>query len=81
MLLKFTPHAQMRLHERGFTPEQVKKVITSPDGKENTGEDCVKVWKKFPHGLILKVVYKRDLFRDRKESYFIITAYFIQHKK
>ena len=38
-------------------------------------------WKKFPHGILLKVIYKKDAFLDKKDQYFIITAYFIKNKK
>ena len=76
MILKLTVHAQIRLEERGFSIDNLKKVIRNPDKIEHLLDGCVKVSKKLADDSILKIVYKKDNFRSRKENYIIITAYF-----
>ncbi|MFA5744999.1 MAG: hypothetical protein WC887_02190 [Candidatus Paceibacterota bacterium] len=76
MLLKFTIHCQHRLLERLLNTEHIKKAILKPDKKCNAGDGATKVWKKIGKKEIV-VVYSRDGFRDRKNHYFIITAYYL----
>jgi hypothetical protein len=80
MLLKLTVHAQIRLHERGFSIDNLKKAIKNPDKKENFEDGCIKASKKLKDGTILQIVYKKDGFRDKKDQYIVITAYFIRPK-
>ncbi len=76
MLLKLTNHLQARLIERGFSVEELKEAIRKPDSKEEAGEGCIKIWKKLGSGKKIGVIYKKDGFRDQKNTYIIITAYY-----
>ena len=76
MLLKLTVHAQIRLFERGFSIDDLKKVIRNPDKVEYLLDGCVKIWKKLEDKSTLKIVYKMDNLRNKKGAYIIITAYF-----
>ncbi len=76
MNLKFTIHCQVRLLERTLNVEHIKQAILKPDRQRDAGEGAIKVWKKIGTKQIV-VVYARDGFRDRKNDYFIITAYYI----
>jgi len=76
MLLKFTAHCQYRLLERLLNVEHIKQAILKPDKKRDAGDGANKVWKKVGKEEIV-VIYSRDGFRDRKNHYFIITAYYL----
>lgn len=76
MKLKFTIHCQIRILERGINIEHIKKVILKPDKKKNAGDGATKAWKKIGSKELV-VIYSRDGFRDRKNEYFIITAYYL----
>lgn len=76
MRLRFTIHCQIRILERTLNIEHIKQAILKPDRQRDAGEGTVKVWKKIDETEIV-VVYSRDGFRDRKNDYFIITAYYL----
>lgn len=76
MILKFTIHCQIRILERALNVEHIKQAILKPDKKRDAGDGAVKVWKNIGAEEIV-VVYSRDGFRDRKNDYFIITAYYL----
>lgn len=76
MLLKFTLHCQYRIRERSLDVEHIKQAIQHPDKARDAGEGATKVYKKIGEEEIV-VVYSRDGFRDRKNTYFVITAYYL----
>lgn len=76
MLLKFTIHCQYRLLDRTLNVEHIKQAILKSDRKRDVGDGAIKVWKKIG-GKEIVVVYSRDGFRDRKNHYFVITAYYL----
>ncbi|MHB8256614.1 MAG: DUF4258 domain-containing protein [Acidiferrobacterales bacterium] len=75
MKLKFPLHFQDRMLERGIQVDHVKKAITNPDSKKKVFEGRLKVRKEIGSKTIV-VVYYKDAFRDRKNEYIIITAYY-----
>ena len=77
MRLKFTLHCQYRLLERTLNIEHIKQAILKPDRQRDAGEGTIKVWKKINQKEQIVVVYSRDGVRDRKNEYFVITAYYI----
>ncbi len=76
MWLKFTPHCQYRILERILNVEHIKQAILKPNKKRDAGEGATKVWRRVGEKEIV-VVYSRDGFRDRKNHYFVITAYYL----
>jgi len=76
MILKFTVHCQVRILERFLSAEHIKQAILKPDRKKDAGEGKLKVWKKVGIKQIV-VIYCRDAFRDRKNEYIVITAYYL----
>ena len=76
MRLKFSLHCQFRIPERGIKIDHIKKAIKEPDTKQNAFEGRIKVQKKID-GKIIKVVYFKDKFKDKKEEYIIVTAYYL----
>jgi len=76
MQLKFVYHCQFRLYERGINVDHIKKAITNPDSKQDAYEGKIKVQKKIGEKVI-KVVYSKSDFKNKKEEYNIITAYYI----
>lgn len=76
MRLKFTIHCQVRILERLLNIEHIKQAILKPDKQKSAGEGAIKAWKKVSTKTIV-VVYSQDGFRDRKNDYFVITAYYL----
>ena len=76
MNLKFTIHCQIRILERTLNVKHIKQAILKPDKKRDAGDGATKAWKKIGKVEIV-VVYARDGFRDRRNDYFIITAYYL----
>lgn len=76
MILKFTTHCQVRILERLINIEHIKQALLKPDKKKEAGEGKIKVWKKIGTKQIV-VIYYRDAFRDRKNEYIVITAYYL----
>lgn len=74
--LKFPPHFQIRMLERGISIDHVKKAILKPDAKEAMFEGRTKVRKKVGSKTIV-VIYYKDAFRDRKNEFIVITAYYL----
>lgn len=79
MNLKLTRHFQERLSERGINLDHVKQAIKSPDEKEDAFEGKTRVRKKVGDKII-EAIYYKDAFRDRKENYILITAYYLDNK-
>jgi len=75
MRLKFTTHCQFRILERILNVGHIKQAILKPDKKHNSF-GAIKVWKKIGEEEIV-VLYSKDGFRDRKNDYFVITAYYL----
>lgn len=76
MLLKFSNHFQVRIVERGINIDHVKSAIRSPDSSKSTFEGKIQVNKKVD-GKEIEVIYYKSPFRDKKEEYIVITAYYI----
>jgi len=76
MNLKLTKHFQDMVQHRGLSIEHVKQAIRNPDEKEGVFEGKIRV-KKDVGGKTIEVVYCKEKFRDKKEEYIIITAYYI----
>ncbi len=76
MKLKFPIHCQSRISERNINIDHIKKAIKDPDSKVDAFEGRIKVQKKID-SKVIKVVYSKDRFRDKKEEYLIITAYYL----
>lgn len=70
MHIKFTYHAQFRLHERKFTTEQMKSVILNPDFTRQAADGKIVSKKKFNNDT-LEVVYI-----IKKGVFVIITVYY-----
>ncbi len=75
MRLKLTTHCQIRIQERCIPIDHIKKAIAEPDKKEDAFEGLIKVSKKI-EGRILKVVYCKEGFKDKKDEYMVITVYY-----
>lgn len=76
MNLKLTTHCQVRILERLINIEHIKQAVLKPDRQKDAGEGKIKVWKKVGTKQIV-VIYCKDAFRDRKNEYFVITAYYL----
>ena len=76
MILKFPNHFQERMLERGINIDHLTKAIKNPDSSKNVFEGRVEVTKKV-EGKTIKVIYYKEGFRDRKNEYIIITAYYL----
>ncbi len=77
MKLKFPPHFQARLVERGIDVDHIKQAIQEPDSKVALFQGRIAVKKNVAERTI-KVVYFKDRFRDRANEYIIITAYYLE---
>ncbi|HEV8666953.1 MAG TPA: hypothetical protein VN665_03890 [Candidatus Paceibacterota bacterium] len=76
MKVKFTIHAQARIEERKIPASRVVEAIRNPSSTKSVYEGKIRARKKFGKK-ILEVVYFKDGFRDRKEEYLVVTAYYI----
>ncbi len=76
MNLKITNHCQYRIQERGISVEDIKEAIRNPDTKGEAYEGRTRVTKDFENRSI-EVIYYKDGFKDRKEEYFLVTAYYL----
>jgi riboflavin synthase alpha subunit len=61
--------------ERRISVDDIKGTISKPDNKEEVYGDRIKVEKDLG-GKLITVVYFKDKFRDKKNQYIIITAYY-----
>ena len=77
MKLKFPIHFQVRLTERGIDIDHIKQAIRKPDSKHAMFEGRIAVVRKID-GKTIKVVYFKDGFRDKKDEYIVITAYYLE---
>ncbi len=76
MNLKLTKHFQDMMMWRSINLDHVKKAMREPDGKYDCGEGKLRVRKEID-GKTTEVVYCKENFRDKKEEYLVITAYYI----
>lgn len=74
--LKLTPHLQARQVERHLEIDHIKKAIAAPDSEKVVFGDRKKVRKRIGEKEIV-VVYYKDAFRDKENTYIIITAYYL----
>lgn len=74
--LKFPPHFQDRMQERGIDVDHIRKAINTPDFTKETFHHRVIVRKSIDEKRAIEVVYFKDGFRDSND-YIIITAYYI----
>jgi len=72
--LKLTVHFQGRMTERNIDIDHVKQAIQRPDEKKPDLEG-IKVKKKIGKKTIV-VVYSEEKFRDTRNTFLIITAYY-----
>lgn len=79
MKLKLPPHFQARQQERGLSIDHIKKAIREPDTQENSFGGRVKVGKSIEDKYIV-VIYSKEGFRDKKDEYIVITAYYLTSK-
>jgi hypothetical protein len=56
--------------------EHIKQALLKPDKKKEVGEGKIRVSKKIGTKQVV-VIYCRDAFRDRKNEYIVITAYYL----
>lgn len=75
MRLKITVHAQERIAERHIDVDHIKQVINSPDMKKPDLQG-IKAIKKIGQKTLV-VIYSKEGFRDRKDEFLIITAYYL----
>ncbi len=76
MKLKFPNHFQERIIQRDINIDHVKLAMTNPDKKNLVFEGRIRVTKKIGKKTI-EVVYFKEAFRDKKDEYIIITAYYL----
>jgi|CXWL01.1.fsa_nt_gi hypothetical protein len=79
MNLRFPNHFQDRIQDRNINIDHLKKAIREPDSRENVFDGKLKVIKKIGDKHIT-VIYYKDGFRDRKNDYFVVTAYYSDSK-
>ncbi|MBM2817863.1 MAG: hypothetical protein HW401_453 [Parcubacteria group bacterium] len=71
-----TQHFQDMIQFRSLNIEHVKQALNDPDEKDDVFDGKIRV-KKDVGEKIIEVIYSKDNFRDKKEEYIIITAYYI----
>lgn len=76
MKFKFPPHFQTRMHERGINIDHVKKAIRESDVTEKVGNGRTRLRKKV-NGKTIEVTYYKEAFRDKKNEYVVVTAYYL----
>ena len=62
--------------ERGINIDHVKLAMREPDQKKTMFEGRIRVTKKIGKKTI-EVIYSKEAFRDKKEEYMLITAYYL----
>ena len=75
MKLKLTKHFQERFGERGIDMDDVKSVIRDPDSIVDAFAGKIRVTKRIGDKII-EVVYCREGFRDKRDEFLLITAYY-----
>lgn len=76
MRIRLTNHAQARLLERGVEPTDIRTAMTSPDKRVPAQGGKMEVHKKIGKKTLV-VIYSKEQFRDKKEEYSVVTAYYI----
>lgn len=80
MLLKQTAHFQARMSERGIDFEHIKQAIREPNCVTEVCMGKKKVRKILDGGKIIEVIYYKEHFRNKADTYVLITAYYIDHE-
>jgi hypothetical protein len=75
--LKFPPHCQERMVERGIDADHIRKAINSPDLQRTTFQGTILVRKKIDADRAIEVIYFKDGFRDTND-FIIITAVYLK---
>lgn len=73
MRLKFPNHCQDRISERNLNIDDIKAAILAPDSQIDRPQGRVLVYKKV-NEKVIKVIYCKEGFRDKKDEYTVITA-------
>ncbi|MDO8590146.1 MAG: DUF4258 domain-containing protein [bacterium] len=76
MNLKLTRHFQDMIQHRGIELDDVKRALSSSDETVDAHDGALKVTKQIGDKKI-EVIYCRETFKDRKDEYLIITAYYL----
>jgi len=76
MKLKLTRHFQDMIQYRGIELDDVKKALNSPDSLEDAYGGALKATKRIG-GKEIEVVYCKENFKDKKDEYLVITAYYL----
>ena len=76
MNLKLTRHFQDMMQHRGIELDDVKKALNLPDNVENAHDGASKATKQIGDKEI-EVIYCKETFKDKKDEYLIITAYYL----
>ena len=79
MLIKLTTHALFRLQDRGFSVENIKEVIKNCKRPQELEEGLFKAIGKLRNKGLLAVIFRKKNFKERKDYYLIITAYFVNN--
>lgn len=77
MKLKLTKHFEDMMQHRNIDIDHVKAAFNEPDRTEDTYDNKQMAWKMIGDREIV-VVYCKEGFRDKKDEYLIITAYYIK---
>jgi hypothetical protein len=67
----------MRFFQRSIDIDHVKRAIAEPDVCTNAFEGKLKAMKKLEDGRQIVVIYFKDRFKDSKNSYIVVTAYYL----
>jgi hypothetical protein len=76
MNLRLTSHFKDRLVERDISFDHVKKAMKEPDIRVSAEEGKMRAIKKIGTKTI-EVVYFKEGFRDKKDEYVLVTAYYL----
>lgn len=74
--LKFPPHFQDRMQERGIEVDHVRKAVNDPDFTKDTFQGRKLSRKKLEDGRTIEVIYFKDGFRNTNDI-IIITAIYL----
>jgi hypothetical protein len=64
------------MQHRGIELDDVKKALNSPDNVNDTHNGAFKTTKRIGDKEI-EVIYCKETFKDKKDEYLIITAYYL----
>ena len=75
--LKFPPHAQERIQERGLQIDHIKQAIREPDFTKKVFEDRTLVRKKIDKKRTIEVIYCKEGIVRNTNDYLVVTAYYL----